>query len=214
MFEILIDILWIFVGASGFILIIAGIFAALWIFQRLADVVSDEDSDTLPNMVKFFGFFGIFIGIVCLVTAAGGILLPFVTELSELPPDYAKMSFSTLLSLIGVGIILCVRPIKNVKWGALISLGLGVIMMIVIIVLKIFIFPHSDDIWLWVMVITLVGSLGGFYFSIKIFDTLTVLIGNILDSPPVAILAGVICVVEGILILLGYSIMELPTLFL
>jgi len=157
-------------------------------------------------MVKFVGFFGIFVGIICLITAAGGILLPFM---DVAPPTYAKMSISTLLSLVGVGIILCIRPIKNIRWGALISLGLGIVLMIVIILLKIFIFPNSDDIWLWIMVFSLFGSLGGFYFSIRIFDTLTVLIGNVLDSPPVAITAGVICVIEGVLVFLSTSIADI-----
>ncbi|MFW9992719.1 MAG: hypothetical protein ACFFD4_11785 [Candidatus Odinarchaeota archaeon] len=202
-FSILADILWIIVGFSWLILIVAGVFAALWIFQRMAEY---SDSETLPNLVKFVGFFGVFMGLFSFIAAVGGFLVPYFTEP---PPDYTKMSISTLTLLIVAGIILCIRPIKNVRWGALVSLAAGVLSMVVIILLKIFIFPNAGDIWLWVVIIILFVALGGFYFTIRMFEDLYILIGNILDSPPVAVLVGAICVIEGILVFFETSIWNL-----
>ncbi|MHA2330809.1 MAG: hypothetical protein ACXAEU_02175 [Candidatus Hodarchaeales archaeon] len=207
-FTVLADILWIIVWLSWLILIIAGLFTALWIFQRLAEAY--DDNETLPNLVKFIGFFGVFIGIICFITAVGGFLIPYFTE----TPTYTRMSMSTLIALVGAGIILCIRPIKNVRWGALLSLGVGILSMVVIIALKMFIFPHVNDTWLIILIVILFAALGGFYFTIKIFEDLYVLIGNILDSPPVALAAGIICIIEGILVFFETSIFDILMLLL
>jgi hypothetical protein len=105
----------------------------------------------------------------------------------------------TLGILAVAGLMLFLRPVKNVRWAALVGLAAGV--LISYYVFNIF---HVTT---TVLIIVFVAATLISYLLFKFAEDLLGIIGGILSFPPIAVIIGILCVVQAILILMGTSLM-------
>jgi hypothetical protein len=98
------------------ILILGGLLAASWLLVRLAGVSSDDMSD-LVNKLALIGFP---VGIIALITIGAGVYL--ISKELEVLETFDIVT----IGLLGVlGLVLILRPIKDFRFGAFISLAIG-----------------------------------------------------------------------------------------
>ncbi len=170
---------------APYILILGGIVAASWLFERTIKPLS--------WIVKIASFFGFIIGILLLITAAG----VWSTSALDVYTQYL---------LIATGLALILKPIKDIPWAAVIALLVGGVCAGYVYLF----FPLPETVFgissTWVyLAIFLVPALL-VYMSFKFIEDLLRLVGSILASRPVSIILGLICIVQGFLLLLDKSL--------
>lgn len=169
------------------ILIIGGAAAASWLLERTMKPLS--------GIVKALSFLGFFIGVILLITATG------IWE--PLPEVY------TQYLLIVTGLTLILKPIKDIPWAALIALIVGGVCVGYIFLYV----PLPDTVfgiastWIY-LIIFLVPTLMVYTFF-KFLEDLLRLLGFLLASRPVAILLGLVCILQGFLLFADRSIFTL-----
>ncbi len=106
----------------------------------------------------------------------------------------------TLGILAVAGLMLFLRPIKNVRWAALVALALGLLASY---------YAHSFfQASTTVLIIVFVAATLLVYLLFKFAEDLLGVVGGSLSFPPIAVIIGIICVVQAVLILMGMSLMS------
>jgi hypothetical protein len=105
----------------------------------------------------------------------------------------------TLGILVVAGLMLFLRPIKNVRWAALVALAVGL--------LASYYASSTYQVSTTVLIIIFVAATLLLYLLFKFAEDLLGAIGSILSFPPIAVIIGVTCIVQAILILMGISLM-------
>ncbi len=170
-------------------LIIGGILAAAWLLVRLAGVSSED----MASIVKKISLSGFPIGIIALITIGAGLYL-FSNHLLESDIfDLFTMGCLTLLALV-----LILRPIKDFRFGVIISLaiGLGAAGLLV--------FLGAESIKILSIAFIIIFFI--IYGAIKLFEDLYLIIAEFLASPVISIVVGLLCILQGVLEILGLSI--------
>ena len=104
------------------------------------------------------------------------------------------------LAILGVaGLMLFLRPVRGVRWAALVALAVGLLASYY--AYDAFKVPTN------VLVIVFVATTLLLYLLFKFAEDLLGTIGGILSFPPIAIIIGIICILQAILILMGTSLM-------
>jgi len=106
----------------------------------------------------------------------------------------------TLGILVVAGLMLFLRPIKNVRWAALVAL--------VVALLASFYAYSTFHVSTTVLIIVFVATTLLLYLLFKFAEDLLGIIGGILSFAPIAVIIGTICVVQALLILMGMSLIE------
>jgi hypothetical protein len=168
-----------------YILILGGIVAASWLFERTVKPLS--------WIVKIASFFGFIIGIILIITAA----VIWSTERWDPYTQYL---------LIAAGLALILKPIKDIPWAALIGLLIGGLCAGYVYLF----FPLPETVLgisstLIYLAIFFVPALL-VYMLFKFIEDLLRLVGVILASRPVSIILGLICIVQGFLLLVDTSL--------
>jgi len=168
-----------------YILILGGIVAASWLLERTVKPLS--------WIVKIASSFGFIVGILLMVTAA-------VAWSSQALDAY------TQYLMIATGLALILKPIKDIPWAALIALLVGgVCAGYVFLYLSL---PETvlgiSSTWIYLIIFFVPALL--VYMLFKFIEDALRLIGIILASKPVAIILGLVCIVQGILLLLDKSL--------
>jgi hypothetical protein len=105
------------------------------------------------------------------------------------------------LAILGVaGLMLFLRPVRSVRWAALVGLAVGL--------LASYYAYEAFKATTTVIVIVFVAATLLLYLLFKFAEDLLGVIGGILSFPPIAIIIGVTCILQGILILMGTSLMS------
>ncbi len=177
------------------ILIIGGLLAASWLLARLAGV-SLEDMTTMVERLAIIGFF---LGITALLTIGAAIYL-FSNEIA-LPDGFDLVTIGFLAIL---GLVLLLRPIKDFRFGVFISLAIGLFGA------GILVFLGAESVKLLAIIFFIIFIL--IYGAIKFFEDLYLLIAELLASPLISITIGVLCVIQGLLGVLGFSLGGIFTL--
>lgn len=168
-----------------YILILGGIVAASWLFERTVKPLS--------WIVKIASFFGFIIGILLIVTAA-------VVWSTPTPDVY------TQYLLIATGLALIFKPIKDVPWAAAIALLIGGVCAGYVYLF--FSLPETvlgiSSTWIYLAIFLVPALL--VYLLFKFIEDILRLVGVILASRPVSIILGLICIVQGIFLLLDESL--------
>lgn len=172
--------------AAAWLLIAGGICACSPLFKRV--------SNALGRFVSTVGFP---IGIVVLVLAADvGLGLNFLSSIFGLttPPSptvhpWLKYYFPVTIIL---GILLISRPIRNVRWASVISLGIG---LLASAYLRIYFTGLSTTILGIVFVIVALAI----YMVLRFVEDIFEFIGRILAFPPIATGIGLVSVYFGII---------------
>ena len=186
------NVLMLISSLSFLFLIVGGIFSSLYFIERISGVFSED----LQEWVKYIAYFGFAIGILVLINAASNLVLPHLD--SETVSTGKEVGWDvTILGFI-LGVTLCLRPIKDYRWAAIITLTIGVLSMILIWLLA----PSSVN---EILIIAMLAFLFVFYMSLKFIEDIYSLLGDILTSPPLALGIGVLAIIEGILLFFGSS---------
>jgi len=106
----------------------------------------------------------------------------------------------TLGILAVAGLMLFLRPIKNVRWAALVAL--------VVALLASYYAYNAFHVSTTVLIIVFVATTLLLYLLFKFAEDLLGIIGGILSFAPIAVIIGTICVVQALLILMGMSLIE------
>ena len=174
------------------ILILGGITAASWLIRKLsmqAPVVGPPTNAA----VKIMSLFGFLVGILMLATAAGVCLSP-------------AWDSGTRYLLLVTGLALILKPLKDVPWAAFIGLVIGSLCAGLVYIA----YPLPEIIlgisstWVYLAIFLIPALL--VYVFFKFAEDLLKLVGTILASRPIATTLGLLCLLQGILLLLNVSI--------
>ena len=170
------------IGYAPYILILGGIAAASWLIAR------DKE--------KPMSYLGFFIGILLLTTAA--------VAWSE-----HALDTPTIYLLIGTGLALFLKPIRDFPWAALFGLAAGCACAVYVIW-----FASIPEVvygipakWIYIAAFLIPALM--VYLLFKFVEDLLKLIGMILASKPVSLILAALCITQGILMLLNTSLFTL-----
>ncbi|UCE15969.1 MAG: hypothetical protein JSV12_08995 [Candidatus Bathyarchaeota archaeon] len=170
----------------AYILILGGAIAASWLLERTIKPLS--------WIVKIASFFGFIVGILLMITAAVVWSSP-------------GMDGYTQYLLIATGLALILKPIKDIPWAALIAMLVGGVcagyVYLYLPPLPETVFGMSST-WIYLIVFFVPALI--VYMLFKFIEDALRLIGIILASKPVAIILGLTCIVQGVLLLLDRSL--------
>jgi len=184
-----------FANYSPLILIVVGIIAGAWFISNILHVFPgfvDNIADALSSVSKHAGWI---FGAISLITAAA------IYKTGE----YLDQGWFTVALLIVVGYGLFFEPMKNVPWAALVGLVAGGGLAAVIY------FRYGDRLsgtflgidlnYILGIVMVLVFLL--VFLTLKFIEDITKATTMVLRFQPVATALGILCIAQGILILLG-----------
>jgi hypothetical protein len=104
------------------------------------------------------------------------------------------------LAILGVaGLMLFLRPVRGVRWAALVALVAGL--------LASYYAYDAFKATTTVLVVVFIAATLLLYLLFKFAEDLLGAIGGILSFPPIAVIIGVICIVQAILIMMGMSLL-------
>jgi hypothetical protein len=104
----------------------------------------------------------------------------------------------TLVILGVAGLMLLLRPVKGFRWAALVALALGLLASYYVY--------NTYQITTTVLVVVFVAATLLLYLLFKFAEDLLGSIGGILSFPPIAVIIGIVCIVQAILIMMGTSL--------
>ena len=177
---------------TPYVLILGGITAASWLIRKLfkpAPVVAAPVSVA----VKIMSLFGFLVGVLMLVTAAG-------VWLNQ------AWDSGTRYLLVVTGLALVLKPLKDVPWAALIGLVTGGLCVGLVYIL----YPLPETVlgisstWMYLAIFLIPALLAYIFF--KFVEDLLKLVGTILASRSVATILGILCLLQGVLLLLNMSV--------
>lgn len=181
---------------TPFILILGGVVAISWFIEKLVRPlpVVGKPIGILTKIVSFFGFF---VGILLILTAG----VAWSTQ--------AQVDTSTIYLLIIAGLALFLRPIKDIPWAALLGLIVGSLAVGIVY----FFFPLPEtvvgivSIWIYLVIFFIPAVI--IYMVFKFIEDLLRFIGIILGSKPVTFIIGLVCMAQGVLLLLNMNLFAL-----
>jgi hypothetical protein len=182
------------VDYTSYILILGGIIAASWLLERLVKPVPVV-GEPASGFMKITSLFGFFVGILLIVTAA-------VAWSVEAP----QVDTGTQYLLIVAGLALFLKPLKDIPWAALLGLVVGG--LCVGFVFLFYPLPEAvygiSSIWIYLLIFFVPALF--VYIVFKFIEDVLKLIGMILTFKPVALAIGLVCIIQGILLLLNTSL--------
>ncbi len=182
----------VLVPYTPYVLFLGGIAAASWLIRKLSGP-TPVVGGAVGAAVKIMSLFGFFVGVFMLGTAAG------VWLAQAWDPG-------TRYLLVATGLALVLKPLKDVPWAALIGLLIGGLCVGLVYVM--FPLPRTvlgiSSTWVY-LAIFLVPALVTYLFF-KFLEDLLKLVGMILASRPVATILGLLCILQGALLLLNMSL--------
>lgn len=182
---------------APYILILGGVVAASWLLEKLVRPTPIVGKP-VSWLVKTTSFFGFFVGILLMATAAAAW-------------SAQALDSGTRYLLVITGLSLLLKPLKDIPWAALIGLVVGCLCAAYVF----FFFPIPGTIFgvssKWIYIIAFLIPVLLVYLLFKFVEDLLRLIGMILASKPVAISLGLVCIAQGTLLLLDKSLFTLLT---
>ena len=141
------------------------------------------------------------------LVAAGFLVGILALLLAYLIFSKGSYDLATLVILTIAGLMLFLRPVRNLRWAALVAFLVGLFTSYY--AYSTFTLTTTALIVIFVAVTLLL------YLLFKFAEDLLGIVGGILSFPPIAVIIGTICVVQAILILIGTSlIVYIPPLHL
>jgi len=189
---------------SFLILILGGLLAASWLLVRLAGVSADD----MSNYVDKLSLLGFPVGVLALITIGAGLLLwsTMGDPGPEFIDEYPAFDIVAVACLGILGLVLILRPIKDFRFGAFISLAIGFLGAGLLILLG------AESIQLLAIVFIVIFI--AIYLSIKLIEDLYLLVAEVLSSPIISLSVGILCIIQGILQFVGLSIGGIITFLL
>ena len=182
------------VDYTPYILILGGIIAVSWLLERLVKPVPVVGEPT-SGFMKIISLFGFFVGILLIVTAA----VAWSTKA-------AQVDTGTQYLLIVAGLALFLKPMKDIPWAALLGLAVGGLCAGFVYLF----YPLPETVygisstWVYLLIFFIPALL--VYMVFKFVEDVLKLIGMILTFKPLTLALGLICIAQGILLLLNKSL--------
>lgn len=176
----------------AYILIAGGICACAPLFKRVASA--------LGRLLSVAGFFvGIGVFVVAADTALevglfGRLLSPSIEDLSASAYPYLRYFLPLMIVL---GLTLFSRPLRNIRWASLTSLGIGLTAAYLLNLT----FPGLGPVILGA--VFLVATLA-IYMLLRFVEDIFDFVGTVLAFPPVSLAVGVAAVYFGILVAIAF----------
>jgi len=187
----------VLIDYAPYVLILGGIIAISWLLERLVKPVPVVGEPT-SWLMKILSLFGFFVGILLIVTAA----VAWSTKA-------AQVDTGTQYLLIVAGLALFLKPMKDIPWAALVGLAVGGLCAGLVFLFS----PLPETVygisstWIYVLIFLIPAVL--VYMVFKFIEDVLRLIGMILSFKPVSLALGLICIVQGILLLLNTSLFRI-----
>ena len=189
----------ILVDYAAYILIVGGTIAMSWFLEKIVKPVPVVGT-TASMLIKIISFFGLFAGIILLLTGAAAWQI-----------QATQVDNYTMALLITAGLALILRPIKDFPWAALLGLIAGGLCTGAVY----FFFPLPDTAFgisaIWVYVIIFMIPAVIVYLVFKFIEDVLKLIATLLASKPVTFIVGCVCIAQGILLLLDMNLFAILT---
>ena len=181
------------VDYAPYILILGGVIAISWFLEKLVRPVPvvGKPASILTKILSFFGFF---VGILLIVTGAAAL------------STQGQVDTYTQYLLIIAGLALFLRPIKDIPWAALLGLIVGGLSAGIVY----FFFPLQGPVfgisstWVYLAIFLVPAVL--VYMVFKFIEDLLKLVGMLLGSKPVTFIVGLVCIAQGVLLLLEMNL--------
>ncbi len=167
----------VIIGYTPYILILSGAMPLLWLYEKLTGEIT--------MLASFFGFF---VGILSLMNGA----MVWARNAGDA---------MTLFLLIVIGLSLFLKPIKNIRWASLLGLIAGCAGVAFVLV------NFSQYANTRILGAVFIAIALAVYIASKFAEDVLHNIGTILSFPPVALLLGLLCISQGILLLLGKTLL-------
>jgi hypothetical protein len=158
-------------------LIVGGLIAVL------AGIIGRNKKSIIDEVIMFFGFF---VGIVLLVIG--------VATINN--STYPTNGVATALLII-MGVAMFFRPLKKVPFAGIIGFVGGLLVAITLYNM------HTDTIWIIIAFVIVFVIL---WFIFKIIFGVVKIASAILTFRPVLIILGVLCIIEGVLLMTGSTL--------
>lgn len=186
----------VLVDYTPYILIGGGVVAISWFLEKLVRPVPvvGKPASILTKILSFFGFF---VGILLIVTGAAAL------------STQGQVDNYTQYLLLVAGLALFLRPIKDIPWAALLGLIVGGLSAGIVY----FFFPLPETVvgisstWVYLAIFLIPAVI--VYMVFKFIEDLLKLIGMILGSKPVTLIVGIVCIVQGVLLLLDMNLFSI-----
>jgi len=168
-----------------------------WFIQKVIKPVPIVGTPT-SILIRIVSFFGFFIGIALIITGA-----------AAWQSQAHNVDTYTQYLLIIAGFVLILKPIKDFPWAALLGLIAGGLAVGAVY----FFFPLPEtvlgiaSIWVYVILFFIPAVL--VYMVFKFIEDVLKLLGTLLASRPITFIVGLICIVQGILLLLDSNLFTL-----
>ncbi|WGM90088.1 MAG: hypothetical protein IAX21_02645 [Candidatus Bathyarchaeota archaeon] len=187
----------ILVNNAEYVLILGGIIAMSWFIQKVVKPVPIVGTPT-SILIRIVAFFGFFAGIALMITGAAA-------WQSQAP----NVDTYTQYLLIIAGLVLILKPIKDFPWAALLGLLAGGLVTGAVYFL--YSLPETvlgiGSIWVYVALFLIPAVI--VYMVFKFIEDVLKLLGTLLASRPVTFIVGIICITQGILLLLDSNLFTL-----
>jgi hypothetical protein len=186
----------VLVGLAPAALILGGLAAASWILEKLLGI-APVVGDTASGLVKLTSLFGFFIG---------GFML--TTLVSVWLNQGFDVGTQILLGLTGLSLLM--KPLKDVPWAAFVALLVGGTCVALLIIL----YPLPETVvgisstWIYFFVFLVPALMA--YLLLRFAEDLLRLVAMILTFKPIATILGFLCIIQGLLLLLGTSLFSIP----
>ena len=189
----------ILINNAAYILVLGGFVAMSWFIQRLLKPVPiiGTPASLLTRIIAFFGFF---VGIFVIVTGA-----------AAWQAQATNIDNYTIALLITVGLALMLKPIKDFPWAALLGLISGGLCAGAVY----FFFPLPEtvfgigSIWIYVAIFMIPAVI--VYMVFKFIEDVLKMVGTILGARPITFIIGIVCIAQGILLLIGSNLFTILT---
>ena len=175
------------VVSTAILLIIGGVCATAPLFKRPS-----------KDLARFLSIIGFFVGIAVIIVAIDLALgLNFLSNIFGIVfepntnSNYPYLKYYLPVMAV-LGILLISRPLKNLRWASLISLGVGILVAAYLRVA----FPgllNNLELGIIFLIITLI-----LYTLLRFVEDILETIGSVLAFPPIAIVVGLVSVYFGI----------------
>jgi len=182
------------VDNAPYILILGGAVAISWLLERLVKPVPVVGKPT-SWLIKIISLFGFFVGTLLIATAA-------VAWSMEVSP----IDTGTRYLLIVAGLALFLKPLKDIPWAALLGLIVGGSCAGFVFLF----YPLPETVygisstWIYLLIFFIPALF--VYMVFKFIEDVLRLIGMVLTFKPVTLVLGLICIAQGILLLLNTSL--------
>jgi hypothetical protein len=189
----------ILVNYTPYILIVGGLVAISWFIEKLVRPVPvvGKPASILTKIVSFFGFF---VGILLIITGAAGLSI-----------GTPQVDTYTGYLLIIAGLALFLRPVKDIPWAAVLGLIVGGLCAGLVY----FFFPLPETVlgiaspWVYLVIFLIPAVI--VYMVFKFIEDLLKLVGMVLGSKPVTFIVGLVCIAQGVLLLLNMNLFAILT---